>query len=80
MDNVNFADNNTLYVCLSDLISVMAQLNDGMDKIVDKFSIHFLKVNADKCNLLSSCQFSVDRYGVVRHYVVKWRHYIMKWR
>ena len=37
LDFASFADDNTLYSCLSDMISVLGQLKGGIDKISDWF-------------------------------------------
>ena len=58
---VNFADDNTLNdVYLLDAVSVLALLKSDMDKIVDCFSIHFLKVNAEKYRFLLSVKVFVN--------------------
>ena len=35
LDFESFADHNTLYLCLSDMLSVSGQLKGGIDKIFD---------------------------------------------
>ena len=47
----SFADDNTPYSCLSDMISVLGQLEGGIDKVFDWFKKKILKGNADKCHL-----------------------------
>ena len=42
LDFVNFADENTPYFCLSDMISVLGQLKGVIDKIFDWFKKSFL--------------------------------------
>ena len=42
-DFASFADDNTPYSCLSDMISVLGQLKGGIDKIFDWFKKNFLK-------------------------------------
>ena len=37
LDFASFADDNTPYSCLSDMISVLGQLKGGIDKIFDWF-------------------------------------------
>ena len=50
LDFASFADDNTPYSCLSDMISVLGQLKGGIIKIFDWFKKIFLKGNADKCH------------------------------
>ena len=59
LDSASFADGNTPYSCLSDMISVLGQLKGGIDKIFDWFNKNFLKGNADKCHLISSSKTPV---------------------
>ena len=59
LDFASFADDNTPYSCLSDMISVLGQLKGGIDKIFDWFKKHFLKGNADKCHLITSSKTPV---------------------
>ena len=54
LDFASFADDNTPYSCLSDMISVLGQLKGDIDKIFDWFKKKFLKGNADKCHLITS--------------------------
>ena len=42
LDFASFADDNTPYSCLSDMISVLGQLKGGIDKIFDWFKRIFL--------------------------------------
>ena len=56
----SFADDNTPYSCLSDMISVLRQLKGGIDKIFDWFKKYFLKGNADKCHLTTSSKTPVE--------------------
>ena len=58
-DSASFADDNTPYSSLSDMISVLGQLKGGIDKIFDWFKKRFLKGNADKCHLITSPKTSV---------------------
>ena len=37
LDDLDFADNNTPYSCLSEMISVLGQLKRGIDKTFDWF-------------------------------------------
>ena len=60
LDFVSFADNNTPYSCLSDMISVLGQLKGGNDEIFDWFKKLFLKGNADKCYLITSSKTPVE--------------------
>ena len=60
LDFTSFADNNTPYSCLSDMISVLGKLEFGIDKIFDWFTKNFLKGNADKCHLISSSKTLVE--------------------
>ena len=46
VDFASFADDNTPYSCLSDMISVLGQIKRGIDKILDWFKKNFLKGNA----------------------------------
>ena len=41
LDFGSFADDNTPYFCLSDMISVLGQLKGGIDKIFDWFRKKF---------------------------------------
>ena len=50
LDFTGFANDNTPYYCLSDMISVLGQLKGGTDKIFGWFRKIFLKGNADKCH------------------------------
>ena len=59
LDFARFADGNTPYSCLSDMISVVGQLKAGIDKISDWFKNNFLKGNADKCHLIISSKTPV---------------------
>ena len=59
LDFASFADDNTPYSCLSDMISVLGQLKGGIDKIFDWFKKNFLKGNADKCHLITSSKTPV---------------------
>ena len=43
LDFASFADDNTPYSCLSDMISVLGQLKGGIDKISDWFKKNFLR-------------------------------------
>ena len=43
LDFASFADDNTSYSCLSDMISVLGKLDGGIDKIFDRFKKYFLK-------------------------------------
>ena len=54
IDDLSFADDNTPYSCLSDIISVPGQLKGGTDKIFDWFKKKFFKGNTDKCHLITS--------------------------
>ena len=54
LDFTSFADGNTPYSCLSDMISVLGQLKGSIDKILDWFKKSVLKGNADKCHLITS--------------------------
>ena len=56
MTMASFADDNTPYSCLSDMIR---ELKGGIDKIFDWFKKRFLKGNADKCHLITSPKTSV---------------------
>ena len=60
LDFASFADDNTPYSCLSDMIFVLGQLNGGIDKIFDCFKKKFLKGNADKCHLITSSKAPVE--------------------
>ena len=57
--SASFADDNTPYSCISDMISVLGQIKGGIDKIFDWFKKHFLKRNADKCHLITSSKTPV---------------------
>ena len=59
LDFASFADDNTPYSCLSDMISVLGQLKGGIDKMSDWFKKNFLKGNADKCPLITSSKTPV---------------------
>ena len=62
IDDINlasFADDNTPYSCLSDMIYVLGQLKGGIDKIFDWFKKNILKGNADKCHLITSSKTPV---------------------
>ena len=54
LDFASFADDNTPYSCLSDMISVLGQLKRSTDKISDWFIRKILKGDADKCHLITS--------------------------
>ena len=54
VDFASFADDNTPYSCLSDMISVLGQLKRGIDKIFDWFKKNYLKGSADKYHLTTS--------------------------
>ena len=43
LDFASFADDNTPYSCLSEMISVLGELKGGIDKIFDWFKKNFLK-------------------------------------
>ena len=43
LDFASFADDNTPYSCLLDMISVLGQLKGGIDNIFDCFKKNFLK-------------------------------------
>ena len=43
LEFARFADDNTPYSCLSDMISVLGQLKAGIDKIFDWFKNMFLR-------------------------------------
>ena len=58
-DSARFADENTPYSSLSDMISVLGQLKGGIDEIFDWFQKKILKRNADKCHLITSLKTSV---------------------
>ena len=59
LDFASFADDNTPYSCLSDMISVLGQLKGGTDKIFDWYKKKFLKGNAGKCHLITSSKTPV---------------------
>ena len=59
LDFASFADENTPYSCLSDMISVLGQLKGGIDKKFDWFKKEFLKGNPDKCHLITSSKTPV---------------------
>ena len=59
LDFASFADDNTPYSCLSDMISVLGQLKGGINKIFDWFKKIFLKGNGDKCHLITSSKTPV---------------------
>ena len=59
LDFASFADDNTSYSCLSDMISVLGQLKRGIDKIFDWFKKKFLNGNAKKCHLITSSKTPV---------------------
>ena len=48
LDFAGFADDNTPYCCLSDLISVLGQLKVGIDKIFGWFKKKFIKYSLSK--------------------------------
>ena len=54
LDFASFADDNTPYSCLSDMISVLEQLKGGIGKILYWFKKKILKGNADKYHLITS--------------------------
>ena len=64
LDFAVFADDNTTYSCLSDMISVLGQLKGGIYRIFDWFPKNFLKHfpsgNADKCHLIISLKSPVE--------------------
>ena len=59
LDFASFADDNTPYSCLSDMISVLGQLKGGIDKVFDWFKKKILKGDADKCLLITSSKTPV---------------------
>ena len=59
LDFASFADDNTPYSWLSEMIFVLGQLKGGIDKIFDWFKKNFLKGNADKCHLITSSKTPV---------------------
>ena len=59
LDFASFADDNTSYYCLSDVISALGRLKEGIDKIFYSFKKKFLKGNADKCHLITSSKTPV---------------------
>ena len=59
LDFASFADDNTQYSCLSNMISFLGQLKGSTDKIVDWFKKKFVKGNADKCHLITSSKTPV---------------------
>ena len=59
LDFASFADDNTLYSCLSDMISVLGQLKGGIDKIFDWFKTDFLKRYGNRYHLITSSKTPV---------------------
>ena len=53
LDFASFADDNTSYSRLSDMISFLGQLKRSIDKIFVWFTKKFIKGNADKCYLIT---------------------------
>ena len=58
-DDLDFADDNTPYSCLSEMISVLGQLKGGIDKIFDWFKTDFLKRYGNRYHLITSSKTPV---------------------
>ena len=54
VDVCNFADDSTLYVCDSNLKSVLDTLEHNSGLAVAWFEMNYMKLNTDKCHLLIS--------------------------
>ena len=59
LDFASFANDNTPYSCLADMISVLGHFEGGIDKIFNWFKKKFLKGNDNKCHLITSSKTPV---------------------
>ena len=59
LDFASFANDNTPYSCLADMISVLGHFEGGIDKIFNTFKKKFLKGNDNKCHLITSSKTPV---------------------
>ena len=51
-DIFNYADDTTIYTCNKNLDTIVHKLENDCTVALKRFADNFMKLNADKCNLL----------------------------
>ena len=60
LEYASFADDNTPYTFLPEIILILEKHEKGIQNMFDWFSEKILKVNTDKYHLIASCKVSVS--------------------
>ena len=60
LEYASFADDNTPYTFLPEIILILEKHEKGIQNMFDWFSEKNLKVNTDKYHLIASCKVSVS--------------------
>ena len=60
LEYASFADDNTPYTFLPEIILILEKREKGIQNMFDWFSEKILKVNTDKYHLIASCKVSVS--------------------
>ena len=60
LEYASFADDNTPYTFLPEIILILEKREKGIQNMFDWFSEKNLKVNTDKYHLIASCKVSVS--------------------